>query len=126
MEGPPREGRSPGQPRSYPAPPSATSERRIGAPRCPRGDGDRKSALSSTARPAESRLRGADRNGSKSSSHAGAESVACREREPFLAALQKGIADGGIQVDNGTPAAVETFFGYFDPPLVDFQTLTLR
>jgi alkyl sulfatase BDS1-like metallo-beta-lactamase superfamily hydrolase len=55
-----------------------------------------------------------------------AESVVCREREPFLTALQKGIADGGIQVGNGTPAAVETFFGYFDPPLLDFQALTLR
>jgi len=55
-----------------------------------------------------------------------AESVACREQEPFLSALKKGIADGGIRVENGTPATVETFFSYFDPPITDFQTLTLR
>jgi hypothetical protein len=55
-----------------------------------------------------------------------AESVACRDKDPFLTALRDGFKSGGVQVLKGTPAQVESFFGYFDPPQTVFPALTLR
>jgi hypothetical protein len=53
--------------------------------------------------------------------------VACRDKEPFLSALRKALASGGVKVLKGTPEQVESFFvESFDPPQATFQALTLR
>ena len=55
-----------------------------------------------------------------------AGAVACRNEDAFKKALQIALANGGVKVLKGTNQEVETFFGYFDPPQLTFQTMTLR
>lgn len=55
------------------------------------------------------------------------KSVACREKDPFLTALNQALADGSVKIRKGSPESAKKFFTeYFDPPQLTFQSLTLR
>lgn len=55
-----------------------------------------------------------------------AESVACRDQEPFVTALRAAVQDGSVKVIKGKPEEAVAFFGHFDPPPSVFPALTLR